>query len=123
MNSGMNVQWSMLQNAEKNDQLNYSIYRCIEPTAVKTGEPWFPDSNVCPCDPNLSNSSGRGFTAFPIGIAVEKASAPLSQGQLHHQIPTPSQVTGTLFNHSQAVAPQMWPRQLSRFGNQWRSAN
>jgi len=119
------VQWSMLNQAEKNDQLNYSVYRCPDPVDVKTGEPWYTVSNVCPCDPNLSNKTGRGFTACPLGLSLEKGTnapiAPLSQ--LPGQQPAPGQMTGALFNQHQAVPPQMWPRQLSRIGQQWRNAN
>ncbi len=124
----MNIQspqFSLLNQAQDKNNLNYSIFRCPDPVATKTGEPWYPISNVCPCDPQLSNESGRGFTACPMGLSVEKGvNAPVvPQGQLAGQQPQSQQVVGSLFNQRQAVPPQMWPRQLSRIGNQWRSAN
>lgn len=120
----MNVQWNLLKQVDKNNQLNYSQYRCQDPVGVKTGEPWYPYSNVCPCNPDLSNTSGRGFTPCPMGLSnLEKRGPSLPMNQIVNQIPKNSQVVGTLYSEGQAVPPQLEPRQLSRIGQQWRSGN
>jgi hypothetical protein len=118
----MTTKWSMLEEASKNDELNYSVYRCPNPTAVNTGEPWYNQSNICPCDPNLSNSSGRGFTSCPMGIQEKSKPENLPMSQLTAQMPKPGQAVGSLYSNK-TVPPQMWPRQLVRVGQSWRSAN
>lgn len=119
----MSSQWSMLNQAEKNDSLDYNVYRCPDPVAVTTGEPWYPISNVCPCNPNLSGTTGRGFTACPFGLTIEKPGKPYPLGQLIGQIPKNSQIVGSLYNQDQYVPTQLDPRPLSKIGYQWRSAN
>lgn len=119
----MSTPWSLYNEVSQNNTRNYSIYRCVDPVAVKTGEPWFNYSNVCPCDPKLSNTSGRGFTACPFGINQEASSWNLPISQQYSQIPNEKQVVGNMFNKNQYVPPQLQPRQLVRIGEEWRSSN
>ena len=82
----MSTPWKLYNEvSQNNNNKDFSVYRCPEPTAVKTGRPWFYGENVCPCDTNLSNQSGRGFAACNFGINestgpqwnLPKASAPV----------------------------------------------
>ena len=118
------MSWPLLDQVNQNNVLDYAVYRCPDPVAVKTGQPWFSYSNICPCDPNLSNTSGRGFTPCPFGI--DQSTTPswnLSSAQLASQLPAQSQVVGNLYSQNQYVPPQLDPRPLSRIGQAWRSAN
>ncbi len=119
----MSAQWALLNEAQSSNNLDYNVYRCVDPVAVKTGDPWYPISNICPCDPQLSGSTGRGFMSCPMGLSVEKPGKPLPISQILNQIPPQQQVTGSLFNQNQFVPPQLDPRQLTMIGYQWRSAN
>lgn len=37
------------------NQYSYSAFRCQIPGKQSTGQPWFPYSDVCPCNPTLDN--------------------------------------------------------------------
>jgi hypothetical protein len=116
--------WPLYEEVSKDNGSKFVSYRCPDPNAVITQEPWFPYSNVCPCDPMLTNPSGRGFSGCPYGIKKEdapKENLPLSQ--LINQIPVKSGMEGTLFSSNQFVPPQMNPRQLTRIGQEWRDLN
>jgi len=118
------MSWPLLQEAQQNNTRDFSVYRCPDPVAIKTGSPWYTYDNICPCDPNLSNPSGRGFTACTFGI--NQSTSPnwnKSSFQLSSQIPQPGQIVGNLFNQNQYVPPQLDPRPLTRIGQAWRSAN
>lgn len=117
--------WPLLQQVMKNNDLNYMAYRCIDPVAEKTGKPWYPITNICPCDPTLSNITGRGFTSCPMGISDTRPRPPLySLSQVKNQLPKSKQeVTGNVFNQNQFVPPQLDPRPLTLVGYEWRSAN
>lgn len=114
------MSWPLYQEVNQNNTRNYAVYRCVDPVAVKTGAPWFNEDNICPCDPNLSNTSGRGYTACPYGISTDTPQWNLSVGS---QIPKQNQVTGNMYNKNQFVPPQLQPRQLVRIGEEWRSSN
>ncbi len=108
--------WQLYEEVNKNNTRNYSVYRCIDPVAVKTNEPWFNNTNICPCDPKLSNTTGRGFTACPFGI-----STPNTNELITVDVPM-SQVVGSLYSQNQVVPPQMQPRELYKIGIEWRNA-
>jgi hypothetical protein len=119
----MSTPWKLYNDASKDTGNKFSVYRCPDPVAVDTGSPWYNYSNVCPCDPKLSNNSGRGFTACDFGIKDQEVNVPIYAGQLASQIPNKSQVVGNMFNDNQFVPPQLQPRQLVRIGQQWRNTN
>lgn len=121
----MSTPWETYNEVSKNNGNKFTIYRCIDPVAVTTGSPWFNSigENVCPCDPKLSNKTGRGFTACPLGINYETPMWNLPVFQMASQIPR-GQVMGSMYaNENQFVPPQLQPRQLVRIGEEWRSAN
>ena len=71
---------------------------------------------MCPCDPNLSNKTGRGFTACNLGINQEAPQWTLPTFQLASQI-TNQTLTGSMYGSgNQFVPPQLQPRQLIRIG-------
>jgi hypothetical protein len=116
--------WALLSEVSQNNTRNYSVYRCPDPVAIQTDKPWYSYSNVCPCDPNLSNKTGRGFTACPLGINTETPQWNLPAFQLASQVPYPNQITGNMYGSgNQYVPPQLQPRQLIRIGEEWRSSN
>lgn len=96
---------------------NYNVYRCPDPVAQVTTQPWYPYENVCPCDPTQSNPSGRGFTPCPFGVQFDKP--PESKNNSTMKPP----LEGALYNTDQIVPPQFNPRPLSRIGQKWLSAN
>ncbi len=120
----MSTNWPLLKEVEKNNTLNYDIYRCIEPTAKTTGKPWFPYENICQCDPKDSNPTGRGFTSCTFGVNEQKDFYPFGQFKSPSNISSPQ---GALFPNSSGVLetspPQLQPRQMTRIGNAWRSGN
>jgi len=100
--------------------MNYSIYRCLDPIKQDTNKPWYPISNVCPCNPNDYNISGRGYTPCAFGVQYESK----TQINLSNEKKLPNQqppLVGSLIGSNQFVAPQLEPRMLTRIGNQWRS--
>lgn len=122
----MSTPWETYNEVNQNNTRDYSVYRCIEPASVSTGPPWFNGIgvNICPCDPNLSNHTGRGFTACPLGINQEAPTWNLPTFQLVSQIPSPNKVIGNMYGSgNQFVPPQLQPRQLIRIGTDWRSSN
>lgn len=111
--------------------MNYSVYRCPDPIKYKTDTPWYPIENVCPCDPNDTNISGRGYTPCAFGVQYE---TPNNVNLFNQMKPTKTQsmvkesmvkenTIGSLFQDNQIVPPQLQPRMLTRIGQQWRSGN
>lgn len=98
----------------------FNVYRCTDPRKVNTDTPWYPISNVCPCDPQHNNVSGRGYTPCTFGITTDQQqiSSSLPQGTPLNR-PKP---TGSLFQMNQYSPPQLDPRQSVRIENQWRNA-
>jgi len=118
----------------KEDPFKYSDYRCIIPNTIKTSGKWFPYENVCPCDPSLSNVTGRGLTPCPFGIAnsevkktnevkviegyngpngYETRTIPVSQSYFDN--------SGSLYQNHTYEAPQLDPRPFVRIGYTWRT--
>jgi hypothetical protein len=108
-------------------KMNYVDYRCIEPSAIDTAGPWFPISNICPCDPKLSNPTGRGYTACPFGIQAEQKTIskeahsfmPINTNNIHTvgdgvMYPSLSQL-------NVISPPQFQPRPLTNIGYTWRT--
>jgi hypothetical protein len=107
---------------------NFIDYRCIDPVGKNFSEPWYRISDSCPCDPNLSNQTGRGYSSCPLGIVLD-------QSKIMQALKNPEPVTynganmfqsqipgGGLFpNGSSVVPPKLQPRQLVRVGYSWRS--
>ena len=119
----MSTPWKLYNEVSKQTpgQLDYQIFRCPDPVTTTTSDPWYPVDNSCPCDPNLSNTTGRGFTACPFGLTIEQPS-----GSLLTQASFPqnkASVVGNLYSQGQYVPPQLEPRPISRIGMQWRSSN
>ena len=121
------------------DPFKYSDFRCVDPVAVETTTPWYPNQNICPCNPNLSNPTGRGFTPCPFGVQFDQNKInnsvnniqPLmsvngvntSSGFQSYPSPVTEQsVQGLLIPGKQFVAPQAQPRPLAKIGLEWRSA-
>jgi hypothetical protein len=106
----------------------YADYRCIDPVATNTGSPWFPIDNTCPCDPKLSNPTGRGFTACSFGIQTQDSMAN-SVSNLYNpnnQL-SETKLPGAFFPDISSFpimsVPQFQPRPLAQIGYTWRSAN
>jgi hypothetical protein len=99
---------------------NYSVYRCPDPIKTKTTTPWYPVENICPCDPNDTNISGRGFTPCAFGVQYETPN--IVKSNRNKQSESAKQ-PGVLVQDNQNVPPQLQPRMLTRIGQQWRSAN
>lgn len=107
---------------------NYTDYRCIDPTMVVSSNKWYPMTDVCPCDPSLSNQTGRGFTPCPMGVTFDKPdtkTVPLSSLSYNNGSWTPSDVTtllpGANYPVGNYIPPQLEPRMLVRIGQTWRS--
>ncbi len=101
------------------NSLHFSVYRCLDPKKVNTDQPWYPISNICPCDPKFNDITGRGLSRCPFGITtnqseIKSAIQPVRQ--------TPTGLTGSLFQNNQYSPPQLDPRQNVRIENQWRNA-
>jgi len=116
------MSWKLYDEVNQNNTRNYSVYRCPDPVAIVTQTPWYSYSNVCPCDPNLSNPSGRGFTACPQGLNQTQNEWNLPDWQITSQIPWNSQL-GSLYNQHQYVPPQLNPYPVTQIGYSWRSPN
>jgi len=121
----MSIPWELYNQSSQNNGNRFSVYRCPDPVANVTNQPWYPYQNVCPCDKNLSNKTGRGFTACPLGLNQEAPQWNLPMYQVASQIPyNTTNLTGSLFaSGDQFVPPQLQPRQLIRIGEEWRSSN
>lgn len=107
---------------------NYTDYRCIDPVMTVSSDKWYPMTDVCPCDPTLSNPTGRGFTSCPMGITFDSPdtkTAPLSALKYNNGNWVPSDVTtlphGSNYPVGSYVPPQLEPRMLVRIGQTWRS--
>ena len=122
----------------------YSNFACIDPVAVYMDKPWYPYKETCPCDPQLSNPTGRGFTPCPFGVDFEiqnisQANLPkplmtvvgnIDKNGTYRDISVPvygvnnedRPLSGSMFPSKQFSAPQAEPRPLVRIGQSWRSA-
>lgn len=114
--------WALFNIIEADKDNKFSIFRCPNPTATKTSEPWYPTTNFCPCDPKLSNVSGRGFTSCPFGI-VEEPVQFNSVVYSHNSFPKNNKIIGNLYSQKQTTPPQLDPRPFSRIGQTWRASN
>lgn len=111
----------LYKEVNKNNNTNYEVYRCFNNSQI-TGPPWFQNENICPCDPNTNNITGRGFSYCNFGIVErEKIYGPAANMRQSNQKPTKNKVTGNLFNHQQTVPPQLDPNPFVRIGQAWRS--
>ena len=104
--------------------MNYSVYRCPDPIKTETNTPWFRIEDKCPCNPNDSNVTGRGFTPCTFGIQFETPNQ-VNLAKTPYLAPQPvnEKLVGSLYENNQYVPPQLEPRQLTRIGQQWRSGN
>jgi len=125
----------MLLNGAKDDPYKYSAFSCIIPFSTEVGKPWVSYPNSCPCNPNESNPTGRGYTSCTYGVQMTP------QVNIPHQLSTVNgnytpngyEVTdspvyqsffnnsGSMYNQQQYTAPQLQPRQLVKIGYTWRS--
>lgn len=123
------------------DPAKYYSFRCVVPNTTVTDKPWFPIMNVCPCDPSLSNPSGRGIVPCPYGFQsnIEKVPKnevlmPLSMVEgsndkngykvLSDELLVNNNgrlLMGSMYQNDQYVPPQMDPRSLWQIGYNWRS--
>lgn len=108
--------------------MNYVDFRCVNPYAVKVGPPFFRIEDVCPCDPKLSNPTGRGVSGCPFGVTFDKQDTEFKPLMTLKNIDgnyVPEFVTsmplGSLYPPEKMTPPQLQPRQLVRIGNTWRS--
>ncbi len=121
----MSTPWATYNEVSQNkDPQRFAVYRCPDPVGVITQEPWFPILNICPCDPNLSNKTGRGFTACNLGINETASAWDVPAFQQNAQIPPKELIVGNLYNTGQYVPPNMsYISPLMRIGQSWRSNN
>lgn len=117
---------------------NYTTYRCLYPKAIETNNPWFPLDNVCPCNPELTNPTGRSVNACPFGVQFDTLeikkeeqlrplmrvvpNAPNNDYTGFVSEPVSEPLKGSLFPANSYVPNQKQPRALSRIGYEWRSA-
>ena len=107
-------------NNQESTPNNYSVYRCLDPLKFKTDQPWYRISNVCPCNPEESNITGRGYTPCNFGIQEDQSEInSLSSGP---RSTTSLPLVGSLYQNKQYTPPQLDPRMLSRIGNKWLNA-
>ena len=125
-----------LINLPKDDPYKFSDFRCLSPYSTTTGKPYFPFENVCPCDPKHNNPTGRGYTLCPYGVQMDHSrilhdsniSIPLKKfvksntGTYDEKTGYADIPNGSMFPGKQYVPPQIYPRQLTRIGEVWRSA-
>jgi len=115
------MSWNLLNEVNQNNTRDFSVYRCPDPVAVTTGSPWYNIENLCPCDPNLSNTSGQGYSGCPFGInEAPPPSLNVSNSQLASQIPQ-KQMTGAMYSMNQFVPIQLNPYPNTRIGQSWRN--
>lgn len=111
---------------------DYTDYRCVDPgtTTTDSSDKWFPMFDVCPCNPELSNPTGRGITACPFGISNNipvDEKIPVSKLVNKNGLYVPESMTkqdlpfGSLFTPTNYIPPQLQPRPSSRIGLFWRS--
>lgn len=103
----------------ENLKTNYSVYRCPDPLKFRVGEPWYRIEDQCPCDPNAINITGRGYTPCAYGTQFEDL--PMNRAVNYTGIPS-EPLVGSLYNTKQIVPPQLYPRQNTRIGQQWRNS-
>jgi hypothetical protein len=125
---------------DKSTEQKYAVYRCLEPGHTETNTPWFGMSDVCPCNPELQNPTGRGRVGCGFGVqfdqnAINRASnqkvplqtvigsnKPNNQGSSYHTVAVPATLPkGSMFPGKQNPPPQTDPRPLIRIGQEWRS--
>ena len=144
------IQEGLLENSKtvlkyKKDPFRYTELRCILPTATETGfgpegSKWFPRENLCPCDPNLSIPTGRGYTSCSFGIQTDVTEVPISdimkplKRVIGYSGPNGFNTisedvskefidnSGSLYQDKQYIAPQLDPRPLTLIGYTWRSS-
>lgn len=107
--------WPLYKEVNINNNLNYTFTQCLEPTTSKTGGPWFYRNNTCPCDPKLSNPTGRGYTTCPIGVS--EIVKPLVENEQNPGM------TGSLYNNRQYSPNQFNPYPIARIGESWRTVS
>ena len=123
---------------QSQDKYRYSVFRCLDPNKVETGQPWYPYSDICPCNPDFNNPTGRGKVACGFGVQTDQSFLhnqtnmmnPLmsisgsEQGNFHiNSAPVTKLPNGNLYPKNSMLPPQLQPRQLIRIGEVWRSAN
>ena len=103
----------------------FSAYSCMIPFARKIEQPWVSYSNVCPCDLQQSNVSGRGYTPCTFGINTAANEVPQYRPLVSNSgQPISSEFisnTNNMFPMSQYVPPQLDPRALIQVGYEWRT--
>lgn len=130
---------------------NYNVYRCLDTRKYKVDTPWFRQYDVCPCNPEISNPTGRGLLPCPFGypsqnMISKSPSRPKSsekpQGSQWDKAPQPylfektqhlaekspalqkiADLSGSLYQENTFTPPQLEPRPIARIGQQWRSGN
>ncbi len=107
--------WPLYKEVNKNNNLNYDINRCVDPVATETSGPWFQRDNTCPCDPKLSNITGRGYTACPIGVS--EIVQPVVENERNPNL------TGAMYNQKQYSPNQFNPYPIIRIGETWRTVS
>lgn len=100
---------------------DFSVYRCPDPLKVQTDGPWYPISNVCPCNPDLSDPTGRGTVPCPFGIQTDQKKVSYASMGLP-MAPKGGAPKGSLYSMNQFSPPQKDPRPNTRIENQWRNA-
>lgn len=111
----------------------YAVYRCLQPNAKTTNSPWFREEDSCPCNPILSNPTGRGLMGCPFGVQFEKSwneTIPLTKSEqivtnsgienINKNVNTKISLPGSMFQNGQFIPPQLEPRPLSRIGVEYR---
>lgn len=109
------------------------MYRCLQPYAKTTNQPWFREEDSCPCNPSLSNPTGRGLMGCPLGVQFEKSwneTIPLTQSEqiitnsgienINKNVSIKSSLPGSMFQNGQFIPPQLQPRPLARIGIEYR---
>lgn len=110
---------------------NFSDFRCLDPNMKETGAPWFRIPDVCPCDTELSNPTGRGYTSCPFGVQTQQTTndliSNLYASPSTNEPAAAEKLTGSFFPEISTfpimAVPQFQPRPLAQIGYTWRSAN
>lgn len=116
------------------NKYRYSVFRCLIPGKSQVDPPWFPYSDICPCNPEYDNPTGRGMVSCGYGVqfdqnlinqsvnAIETLKTVVGSNGQFYSIPVDSLPEGTMYPKMQNVPPQAEPRPLIRIGQEWRSA-
>jgi hypothetical protein len=118
-------------NSNSNDDGNdkFYAYSCMIPFARKIDQPWVSYSNVCPCDLQQSNVTGRGFTPCAFGINNRTDDVQEYKPLVNYKGEQISSSNINSMNNlypgstsiGQFVPPQLDPRALIQVGYEWRS--